>query len=117
MQYYKINNSKIFLQVPPIYELDTTDLSQWDKLVKNKSIEIIESYINKIPCPYEPLKKNIDENRKINSQSSNYCDICERLIIGDKEYAIHLNSIKHQRVIKKKKRLLDQKTKEEQNNS
>ncbi|KPJ02137.1 tRNA dimethylallyltransferase, mitochondrial [Papilio xuthus] len=105
-------------EVPTIYELDTTDLSQWDKQVKNKAIEIIESYINKIPCPYEPLKKNIDEEKKkINSQSSNYCDVCERLIIGDKEYTIHLNSFKHQRVLKKKKRLLDQKTKEVQNNS
>ncbi|KPJ07480.1 tRNA dimethylallyltransferase, mitochondrial [Papilio machaon] len=103
-------------EVPTIYELDTTDLSQWDKQVKNKAIDIIESYINKIPCPYEPLKKNIDEEKnKINSQSSNYCDVCERLIIGDKEYAIHLNSFKHQRVLKKKKKLLDQKAKEIQN--
>ncbi|CAG4939452.1 unnamed protein product [Parnassius apollo] len=101
-------------EVPPIYELNTTDLSKWDDEVKDKAIAIIESYINNVPCSYEPLKRNLDEEkRKIDGHSCNYCDVCERLIIGDKEFSIHLNSHKHMRVLKKKKKLLMQKEKEE----
>ncbi|XP_068618282.1 tRNA dimethylallyltransferase [Battus philenor] len=92
-------------EVPPIYELDTTDLTKWDEEVKNKAIEIIESYRNNTPSKHEPLKRDLNlDKTKINTQSSNYCEVCERLIIGDKEYSIHMNSYKHMRVLKKKKK-------------
>ncbi|XP_052741800.1 tRNA dimethylallyltransferase isoform X2 [Bicyclus anynana] len=93
-------------EVPPIYELDTTDLTKWDEEVKNKAFNIIDSFINASPCQHEPLKQFIsDDKRSIDGHSSNYCDVCERLIIGDKEFSIHLNSHKHMRVIKRKKRI------------
>lgn len=78
-------------------------------------MEIIESYINDVPCPHEPLKRNVDdEKQNIDGHSNNYCEVCERLIIGDKEFSIHMNSFKHMRVLKKKKKLLEQKSKKEE---
>ncbi|CAH2040010.1 unnamed protein product, partial [Iphiclides podalirius] len=63
-------------EVPPIYELDTTDLSNWNEHVKFKAIEIIESYINEVPCPYEPLKRKVNEEKlNINGHSSNFCEL------------------------------------------
>lgn len=98
--------SHFFFQVPPIYELDTTDVSQWDNLVKNKAIQIIDSFINESPCEYQPLKSDVDEQkRNIDGNSYNYCDVCKRVFIGDNVYAIHLKSIRHMKVLKKKKRL------------
>lgn len=91
-------------QVPPIYELDTTDISKWDELVKNKAIHIIDSYLNESPCQYEPLKSTMDdEKRKLNTTSHNFCEICERIILGDKEYSVHLKSNRHMKIVKKKK--------------
>lgn len=96
------NNRWRLLQVPPLYELDTTDITKWDENVKNKAIRIIESYCNAVPCEYEPLESCIDEEKKtIDGNSSNYCEICKRIIIGDKTYKIHLNSNKHNKVLKK----------------
>ncbi|CAH2265696.1 jg4946 [Pararge aegeria aegeria] len=93
-------------EVPPIYELDTTDLSKWDDEVKNKAFNIIESFIHDTPCQYEPLKQSIPEDRRgIDGHSCNFCDICERLIIGDKEFSVHLTSHKHMRVIKRKNKI------------
>lgn len=101
-----------YFQVPPIYELDTTDISRWDDEVKNKAIKILESFLNDSPSEYTPLKSNLDEEKKrINGNSSNYCEICNRLIMGDKEFGIHLNSNRHMKVLKKKK-LEEKKAKE-----
>ncbi|XP_047503271.1 tRNA dimethylallyltransferase [Pieris napi] len=97
-------------EVPPIYELDTTDLSKWNEDVKNKAIDIIESYLNESICNVEPLKpQQHDEKVKIDGHSCNYCEVCERLIIGDKEYSIHLTSNRHKKVLKKKIQLTEKK--------
>ncbi|XP_059050748.1 tRNA dimethylallyltransferase [Achroia grisella] len=95
-----------FREVPPIYELDTTDVANWDENVKNKAVHVIDSYIKGSKCDYKPIEVIIDEDKKkIDANSSNYCNICERIIIGDKTYEIHLKSHKHMKVLKKKKRL------------
>ncbi|CAH2091465.1 unnamed protein product [Euphydryas editha] len=93
-------------EIPLIFELNTTNLSQWDIEVKEKAINIINSFITNSPCQYEHLKSNVcQEKSNLNAHSSNYCKDCERLIIGDKEFLIHLSSHKHMRVLKAKKRL------------
>lgn len=103
-----------YFQVPPIYELDTTDVSKWDDEVKNKAIHILESHLNETPCDFEPLKSEIDELKKgSDGNSHNFCDVCNRIFIGDNVYAIHLKSIRHKKVLKKKKQLEEQKEKME----
>lgn len=103
------------MQVPPIYELDTTDVSRWDELVKNKAIEIIDSFLNESPCPFEPLKSEIsEEKRNSDGNSYNYCGVCNRVLLGDDIYAIHLKSHRHMRALKKKKRLENISTKAEE---
>ncbi|CAK1550654.1 unnamed protein product [Leptosia nina] len=95
-------------EVPPIYELDTTDLSKWDQEVTIKAIDIIESSIANTPCKYESLTPKLHEEKSnIDGHSSNYCEVCERLIIGDKEYKIHLSSNRHKKVLKKKIQLAE----------
>lgn len=98
---------KIF-QVPPIYELDTTDISKWDENVKNKAIVIIESFINGAPSEIKPLNPNVkEEEKKMDRHSNNYCKVCQRLIIGDKQYGIHLNSNRHMKMMKRNKKFED----------
>ncbi|XP_053606974.1 tRNA dimethylallyltransferase [Plodia interpunctella] len=98
-----------FRQIPPVYELDTTDITSWEENVKNKAETIISSFLNETPCDYEPLKLKIDEEKKnIDGKSYNYCEICSRLIIGDKTYEIHLKSNRHMKVLKKKTNNINQ---------
>lgn len=93
----------LLFQIPPIYELDTTDVSKWDEEVKNKAIHIIESYLNDTQSEFEPLHSNIDDSkREMDGNSHNYCDVCNRIFIGDNVFAIHLNSFRHKKVLKKK---------------
>ncbi|XP_060802548.1 tRNA dimethylallyltransferase isoform X2 [Amyelois transitella] len=104
-----------FRQVPPVYELDTTDISLWEENVKGKAEKIIESYLHESPCEYEPLNLKLDEEKKnIDGNSRNYCEVCNRLIIGDKTYKIHLKSNRHMKVIKLKKKLEREKPQETQ---
>ncbi|CAH0694336.1 unnamed protein product [Spodoptera exigua] len=101
-------------EVPPIYELDTTDISKWDEEVKNKAIHIIESYINEEPCNFDPIKSVIDDVKKgMDGNSHNYCEVCKRIFIGDNVYAIHLESFRHKKVLKKMKRLEEQRSQTE----
>lgn len=80
-------------------------MTSWNENVQNKAIHILESYINETTCNYEPITSEIDEQKKkIDGNSYNYCDVCERVIIGDNVYRIHLNSYRHKKVFKKKKR-------------
>lgn len=69
--------------------------------MKNKAIKIVESFCKAVPCEFEPLKSCIDEEKKtIDGNSSNFCEVCQRIIIGDNTYKIHLNSNKHKKVLK-----------------
>lgn len=86
--------------------MDTTDVANWDEKVKNKAIKIIECFINGEPSEIKPLDPKVKEDlKKFNGLSHNYCKDCQRLIIGDKEFATHLNSNRHMKVIKKNKEL------------
>lgn len=94
--------------MPPVYELDTTDITQWDENVKNKAFHIIERFLNNSTCNYEPVKSVISDDKKQSDRNSyNYCEICQRIFIGDFVYTAHLNSVKHSKVVKLKKRIAE----------
>ncbi|KAG7296292.1 hypothetical protein JYU34_021422, partial [Plutella xylostella] len=90
-------------EIPPIYELDTTNIELWDTEVREKAIHIVESFLNGEECRFQPLKSQVDDERKNDDENSyNYCNVCERIIIGDRTYRIHMKSNKHKKVLKKK---------------
>lgn len=103
----------LHFQIPLIYSLDTTDITQWDENVKNKAIDIVSSYIDGTSCPSAPIDSNfLKEKQNSDGNSHNYCEVCKRIIIGDDVYAIHLKSFRHMKVLKRNKRLEDLQNKE-----
>lgn len=85
--------------------MDTTDVAKWEENVRKKAIKIIESYLKNSKCDYESIKPRIDEEKKhIDGNSSNFCEICQRIIIGDKTFKIHLQSNKHKKMLNKLKK-------------
>ncbi|XP_073947551.1 tRNA dimethylallyltransferase [Choristoneura fumiferana] len=91
-------------EVPAIYELDATDLSEWDTQVKGKAIHIIQSYLNQDPCPFYLARSRPKEDEaKPNPFGKHHCEVCQKIIIGDNEMKIHLNSNKHKKTLQRRK--------------
>ncbi|NXE93247.1 MOD5 dimethylallyltransferase, partial [Menura novaehollandiae] len=71
--------------VPPVYGLEVSDLLRWEEDVLKPALEIVESFIQGREPPAEPLRMEHDE--KENKRSHHMCELCDRLIIGDREWA------------------------------
>ncbi|XP_012341648.1 tRNA dimethylallyltransferase [Apis florea] len=94
-------------QVPPIYALDSTNVNQWNSCVYEPAVAIIEAVLRGEKPEQKPLNESV-ENKKFSDSSNEerqYCDICDRIFIGEFQWNIHLKSIKHKRTVKRKKRL------------
>lgn len=81
--------------------MDTTDTGKWHEQVFGKARQIIESFIDGLPSSHQPLTGTVDEETKSDTNSTNYCEVCKRIFIGDRVYKIHLNSFKHKKVLKR----------------
>ncbi|XP_060815829.1 tRNA dimethylallyltransferase isoform X2 [Bombus pascuorum] len=94
-------------QVPPIYTLDCTNLDQWNSHVYEPAVAIIEAVLRGEKPIQKPLNETV-ENEKVSDSSNeerHYCDICDRIFIGEYQWNCHIKSIKHGRILARKKRL------------
>ncbi|XP_058051610.1 tRNA dimethylallyltransferase isoform X5 [Ahaetulla prasina] len=85
--------------VPPVYGLDVSDLSQWDRSVLEPAIQIVESFLKGQKPPMEPLR--LEPVPAKDKQSCQFCELCSRVIIGDREWRAHLKSRSHLSLLKK----------------
>lgn len=85
-------------EVPPMFALNATDPSQWDKNVLEPAFKIVESLINKTPLPegIAPLSNEIPLDNNI--QETIRCEICQRTCVGTLQFKDHLLSKKHLKV-------------------
>ncbi|XP_044758814.1 tRNA dimethylallyltransferase [Coccinella septempunctata] len=91
--------------VPPIYGLDTTNVSEWIENVSTKASRIIDSYIEGSPCPYPALPK-LETVSSPNVDDDTYnCEICDRIFIGQLQWNLHLKSNKHKKIKEKQKKM------------
>lgn len=89
--------------VPSVYGLDVTDVSSWNENVLSPAIQIVSSFIQgRLPI-IEPMK--IASDNSDNKRSSRLCDLCNRIIIGDQEWAAHTKSKSHLHHAKKRRKL------------
>ncbi|CAL1265638.1 unnamed protein product [Larinioides sclopetarius] len=91
-------------QLPPVYGLSATDLSMWNENVLQPAIDIVQSIIeDKVPSQkLLPVEEGLNDIKE-----TFYCDVCERLILGQNVWKIHLNSKRHQKRKAKLKKLSD----------
>ncbi|KAJ8919812.1 hypothetical protein NQ315_006341 [Exocentrus adspersus] len=84
-------------QVPPVYGLDTTDVSLWRESVSSVAEQIVESYVTNKKCTHEALPVQC-VNSVPNCEDYTYtCDICERVFVGELQWRIHQKSNRHRR--------------------
>ncbi|XP_067641840.1 tRNA dimethylallyltransferase isoform X2 [Eurosta solidaginis] len=84
-------------QVPDLYELDTTDVSQWQTQVFERAVTVIDSYRNGQVCEIQPMTKRVHPGAGLNQEVTNYCTVCERTFIGEYQWNLHLKSNKHKK--------------------
>ncbi|XP_054576780.1 LOW QUALITY PROTEIN: tRNA dimethylallyltransferase [Eptesicus fuscus] len=89
--------------VPPIYGLEVSDISKWEESVLEPAFEIVQSFIQGRKPDAAPVKMPCSKTE--NKRSSHMCDLCGRIIIGDREWAAHMKSKSHLHQLKKRRRL------------
>lgn len=83
-----------------MYALDATDVQQWDQLVYEPAVSIVESLIDGTETNYKPLP---EEAAIENEEKSNFCEVCDRMFVGTLQWQMHLASKKHKRMLNKTK--------------
>ncbi|KAM4699905.1 tRNA dimethylallyltransferase [Discoglossus pictus] len=89
------------LNVPPVYGLDVTDVSAWDQCVLSPALQIVNSFLQEEVPNIKPLQLDCDKNE--NKRSHHLCDLCDRVIIGDREWTAHTKSKSHLHHAKRRK--------------
>ncbi|XP_026558613.1 tRNA dimethylallyltransferase [Pseudonaja textilis] len=88
--------------VPPVFGLDVSDLSQWEESVWEPAAQVVESFLKGQKPPMEPLR--LEPVPAEEKQSCHLCGLCSRVIIGDREWRAHLKSRSHLSLLKKSQR-------------
>uniref|UniRef100_A0A2M4BKJ2 Putative trna dimethylallyltransferase mitochondrial n=1 Tax=Anopheles marajoara TaxID=58244 RepID=A0A2M4BKJ2_9DIPT len=88
--------------VPPIYALDTTDVTCWKDQVTDRAVAIIDAVVDSRSPPYEPVMRSANPASDSLSKEGFYeCSVCQRVIIGEYQWQLHLRSNKHRKVAKR----------------
>lgn len=92
--------------VPPVYELDSTDAeTNWHANVFSKAEHIIQSYIDNVEPNVAAAEKNEHPTANLNMHVTHFCDVCNRRIVGDLDFNIHLRSATHWKAMERQRRL------------
>ncbi|XP_072532133.1 tRNA dimethylallyltransferase isoform X1 [Salminus brasiliensis] len=88
--------------VPPVYGLDVTDVSCWEQMVLHPALDILDCLQKGERPSVEPVRVEGEGPR--NKRSHHMCELCNKIIIGDLEWAAHLKSKNHQHHVRKKRK-------------
>ncbi|XP_078093832.1 tRNA dimethylallyltransferase isoform X2 [Mustelus asterias] len=88
--------------VPPVYSLDVTDVSQWEETVLRPAAQILESFLKGEEPTMLPLTMESDQYE--GKRSRQVCELCDKIILGDQEWKAHLKSKNHQYHLKRRKK-------------
>lgn len=88
--------------VPPVYGLDVTDVTNWETTVLTPALEILDCLQKGEQPSAQPIKAEGVESR--NKRSHHMCDLCEKVIIGDLEWTAHQKSKNHLYQVRKKRK-------------
>lgn len=101
-------------EVPKVYPLDTSDVSRWKEMVYQPAEETVLSYIADEPIKLKPLEKMKRLSEGLNEETSHYCEVCDRIFIGDFQWQLHIKSNNHKRRNSRRNRVEKCKTESEE---
>ncbi|KAJ6663388.1 hypothetical protein lerEdw1_009467 [Lerista edwardsae] len=94
--------------VPAVYCLQVSDLSRWEEQVLQPALRIVESFLQGQKPLAEPVMLESEEGE--DKRSWHTCEVCNRVIIGDREWKAHLRSKSHLYHQKKRRHLACRRT-------
>lgn len=82
-------------QLPPVFGLDATNVSDWNENVLQPAVAILQAFFEeKSPAINSlPILDPLDDVTE-----THYCEICERIFVGRRVWQIHLASKKHSKM-------------------
>lgn len=96
-------------QVPPVYGLDATDVSEWDERVRDPTFRVVEAFVTAeadvgggectAPPGLEPLPVASASSR--DEQTSFHCPICDVVTVGRRQWQQHLQGNRHRKMAKR----------------
>lgn len=103
-------------QVPPVYALDATDPTDWETAILLPATEILTALTqNKTPAI---LPLAVQHMNNIDKHKQTYCEVCQKILLGDLQWLAHIKSRKHNKLVQKqRKHLADTKVTGEYNSS
>nr|XP_011441198.2 tRNA dimethylallyltransferase isoform X1 [Crassostrea gigas] len=78
---------------PPVYSMDSTDVSHWTEKVHDPAVQIVQDYMNGVVPQQEPLPLQEYDN----GAEFNECKACNKTFVMRKEWNIHIKSAKHKK--------------------
>lgn len=81
---------------PPVYSMDSTDVSHWTEKVHDPAVQIVQDYMNGVVPQQEPLPLQEYDN----GAEFNECKACNKTFVMRKEWNIHIKSAKHKKKTK-----------------
>ncbi|XP_059412604.1 tRNA dimethylallyltransferase isoform X4 [Carassius carassius] len=88
--------------VPPVYGLDVTDVTNWETTVLTPALEILDCLQKGEQPSAQPIRAEGLEPR--NKRSHHMCDLCDKVIIGDLEWTAHQKSKNHLYQVRKRRK-------------
>ncbi|XP_030753779.1 tRNA dimethylallyltransferase isoform X2 [Sitophilus oryzae] len=91
-------------EVPPIYALDTSDVSKWEVQVKQPAFQIVQQFISGTPCGIQPVPLEEKDSVPSSMMECFTCDICNKTLVGQIQRKDHFNSSRHRKMVAKAKK-------------
>lgn len=88
--------------IPPIYKLDTTHPERWTTLVSDPAINVIENFLDPmVELKVAPETISEDEPVYSDSKKTHFCELCQRVFMGEFKWNIHVKSNRHKKVLQR----------------
>eukprot|EP00062_Callorhinchus_milii_P020731 gi/632976706/ref/XP_007904945.1/ PREDICTED: tRNA dimethylallyltransferase, mitochondrial isoform X2 [Callorhinchus milii] len=84
--------------IPPVFGLDVTDVGHWEEAVLNPALGILQSLLKGEFPAAAPLSLPCEEHE--GKRRRRVCELCNKIILGDREWQAHLKSKKHRQHLK-----------------
>lgn len=96
-------------QVPPVYGLDATDVTDWNEKVRDVAFRIVDSFSsadNSQPTADEITNKEpkplaVAETSSREEQTSFHCPVCDKVTVGQRQWQEHVRSNRHRKLVKR----------------
>ncbi|XP_076049545.1 tRNA dimethylallyltransferase-like [Oratosquilla oratoria] len=105
-----IRNRIVARQDPKVYKVDGSDASRWDQFARFPAEEVVQAFLSGVPPALapEPLPQHefeamygVDRSDKTRFE----CEVCDRIVIGELQWTMHLKGNRHKKMLRRKARL------------